>query len=59
MSVRRPFGRVLSLEQVLDQRELVGGREDLGRLGVPERAEPLAEDQVPESLERDDVEAGE
>ena len=58
VTVRRPLRRVLLLEQLLDERELVGRREHIGRLRVAERGEPLAEDQMPEPVERHDVEAG-
>ncbi len=49
--VRGPLRRVLPLEQILHERELVGGRKDLGRLGVSEGGEPFAKDQVPETVE--------
>ena len=54
-----PFGGILPLEQILDERELVGRGEDLGRLRVAERREAFAQDQMPEPMERQDVEAGE
>ena len=59
VAVRGPLGGVLPLEQVLDERELIGGREHLRRLCVPERGEPLAEDQMAQTVEGQDLEAGE
>ena len=59
VAVRGPLGRVLPLEQILHERELVGGRKHLGRLGVPEGGEPLAKDQMAQAVEGQDLEAGE
>ena len=59
VAVRGPLGRVLPLEQVLHERELIRRREHVRRLGVAERGEPLAKDQMAETVERQDLEAGE
>ena len=59
VTVRRPLRRILSLEEILHESELIGGREDLGRLRVPERGEALAEDQMPEPVEGQHLKAGE
>ncbi len=59
MAVRRPLGGVLSLEQVLDERELIGRGQHLGRLRVAQGREALTKDQVAEPVEGQDVEAGE
>ena len=59
VSVGGPFRGVLPLEQILDECELVGRGEDIGRLRVAERRETFAQDEMPEPVERQDVEAGE
>ena len=58
VAVRRPLGGVLSLEQVLDERELIGGGQHFGRFRVAECREALTEDQVTEAVEGQHVEAG-
>ena len=59
MPVRWPLRRILPLEQILHERELIGGRQDLGGLGVSEGGEPFAKDHVPESVKGQHLEAGE
>jgi hypothetical protein len=58
VAVCRPLGGILTLEQVLDERELIGSGQHLGRLRVAEGGEALPKDQVTEAVEGQYVEAG-
>ncbi len=57
VTVGGPLGCGLTLQEILDECELVGGRQDLRRLRVAEGAEALAEDEVGEPVEGHDLEA--
>ena len=57
--VRGPLGPVLIGQQLLHLRELLGGREHLGGLRVPERLEAVLQDPVGEAVHRDDLQPGE
>ena len=58
VSVRRPRRRVLLAQQVLHQRELVAGGQQVRRLRVVEPSEPRVQDVARQAVDRHDAELG-